>query len=168
MIKKIYIKIENMKDRILWLLDDLKISYTNYEHNPTFTCDDCKWLDIPGKRVKSLLLNNKKKTQFYMVVLEDEKRLDSSIIRKSFWEPKVSFISEERMKEKIWVTPGHVSPFALINNEEKDIKVIMDSELKWQELWFHPGRNDNTVVLNNSDVEKYLEKLWFEVYFMDL
>jgi hypothetical protein len=36
--------------------------------------------------------------------------------------------------EKTQVKIGHISPFALINNLEKDIKVIFDLELKDEEV----------------------------------
>jgi Ala-tRNA(Pro) deacylase len=73
-----------MKQKIFTILEELQIPYTNYEHEPAFTCDDAKGIEIPGKRVKSLLLKNKQKNNFFMVVIEDEKRLDSNIIRKYF------------------------------------------------------------------------------------
>gem|GEM_PF-5087118 len=34
------------------------------------------------------------------------------------------------MMQKIGLKPGSVSPFALINNEEKDIKVVFDKDLR--------------------------------------
>jgi hypothetical protein len=34
------------------------------------------------------------------------------------------------MVEKIGVRPGHVSPFAMINNEEKDITVVFNKSLE--------------------------------------
>lgn len=157
-----------MKQKILDILDSLNIEYTNYEHEAVFTCDDAKWIEIPWKRVKSLLLRNKKATQFYMVVLEDCKKLDSNMLRSVLWENKLSFASEERMVDKIWVRPGHVSPFANINDNERSIVVIFDEELRWVELWFHPWQNDNTVVINNDWVEKYLEKLWVEYRYVEL
>lgn len=146
-----------MPKRIFDKLDNLEIDYKNYEHNPTFSCDDAKWVEIPGKRVKSLFIRNKKKTQYYMIVLWDDKKLDTNIIREYFSDTKMSFSSQEDMFEKIWVKIWHVSPFALINNIQKDIIVGFDSELKWLEIGFHPLRNDNTVVLNMDDVEKFLE-----------
>ncbi len=72
------------------------------------------------------------------------------------------------MKEKIWVNPWHVSPFALINNLEKDINIIFDIELKSTLVWFHPWRNDNTTVLNITDVEKYLKYLEFDFKYLAL
>jgi len=157
-----------MKQKILTLLDSLKIEYKNYEHQPTFTCDEAKWVDISWVRVKSLLLRNKKATKFYMVVLEDEKQLDSNSLRKLLWENKLSFASEERMVNKIGVRPGHVSPFAIINDEEKDITVIFNSSLKDCKIWFHPGQNDNTTVLSISWIEKFLEYLWNEYSYLKL
>jgi len=149
-----------MKQKIFTILEELQIPYTNYEHEPAFTCDDAKGIEIPGKRVKSLLLKNKQKNNFFMVVIEDEKRLDSNIIRKYFWENKISFVSEELMIEKIWVRPGHVSPFAMINNIEKDIVIIFDESLKWTEIGIHPLQNDNTIVIKITDVLDFLENIW--------
>lgn len=157
-----------MKQKIFDILDSLEIKYTNYEHLPVFTCDEAKWVEIPGKRVKSLLLRNKKSTNFYMVVLGDDKKLDTNIIRWIFDDSKMSFTSEELMMEKIWLKPGSVSPFALVNNLEKDIKVVFDSELKDALIWFHPLQNDNTVVLEMTDVEHFLENLGFSFIFHEL
>lgn len=157
-----------MRERIFTLLDQLEIDYTNYEHAPAFTCDDAKGIEIPWKRVKSLLLKNKQKNKFFMVVIEDEKRLDSNIIRKYFWENKISFASEELMIEKIWVKPGHVSPFAMINNKQKDITVVFDTSLKWSEIWIHPLQNDNTIVIKIENICKFLENLGWNYCFVEL
>ena len=157
-----------MRQKIFDILDSLEIEYTNYEHDAVFTCDEAKGVEIPGKRVKSLLLRNKKATNFYMVVLGDNKRLDTNDIRAIFDDSKMSFASPERMMEKIWLKPGSVSPFALINNQEKDIRVVFDSELKSWLVWFHPLQNDNTIVINMNDIEKFLDNLWVEYTFSDL
>lgn len=157
-----------MKEKILSILDKLWIIYENYEHNPVFTCDQAKWVDVPWKRVKSLFLRNKKPDKFYMVILEDYKQLDLNNLKNILNESKLSFASQERMLEKIWVEPWHVSPFALINNLEKDINIIFDIELKSTLVWFHPWRNDNTTVLNITDVEKYLKYLEFDFKYLAL
>ena len=53
-----------MKTKILNTLDKLEIEYKNYEHKPLFTCDEARNIEIPWVRVKSLLLRNKKATQY--------------------------------------------------------------------------------------------------------
>ena len=151
-----------MREKVFKILDDLKIEYKNYEHVPVFSCNDAKCVDIPWKRVKSLLIRNKKKTNFYMVVIEDYKKLDTNKVREIFSDSKMSFFEEDLMMQKIWLKPWSVSPFALLNNLENDIKVVFDEELKDVLIWFHPLQNDNTVVLQMQDVEKFLEKVWNE------
>lgn len=157
-----------MKNKVFEILDSLKIDYTNYEHQAVFSCNDAKWVDIPGQRVKSLLIRNKKWTNFYMVVLEDDKKLETNKIREIFDDSKMSFFEEELMMEKIWLKPWSVSPFALINNKDRDIRVVFDKSLKWIQIWFHPLQNDNTVVLQMEDVEKFLEHLGFEYVYWEL
>lgn len=157
-----------MKQKIFDILDELEIEYTNYEHEAVFTCDEAKGVDIPGYRVKSLLLRNKKATHFYMVVLPDAKKLDTNIIRSIFDDSKMSFASPERMMEKIWLKPGSVSPFALVNNIERDIRVVFDSVLQNELIGFHPLQNDNTVVLNMQSVEHFLENLGVEYVYHEM
>lgn len=157
-----------MPQRIFDLLDSLEIDYTNYKHVAAFSCQDAKGIDIPWKRVKSLLIRNKKKTQFYMIVLGDDKQLDTNLIRDYFSDTKMSFSSEEDMFEKIWVKIGHVSPFALYNNVDNDIKVVFDSDLKSVQIGFHPLNNENTTVLNMDDVEKFLENIGNSYSYVDL
>jgi Ala-tRNA(Pro) deacylase len=115
-----------------------------------------------------LLLKNKQKNKFYMVVLEDNKRLDWNIIRKYFWENKISFVSEELMIEKIWVKPGHVSPFATINNEEKDITVVFNRSLEGSKIWIHPLQNDNTIVIKTEDISHFLDNIGINYCFIEL
>lgn len=157
-----------MKQKIFDLLDSLQIPYTNYEHIPVFTCDEAKGVDIPGYRVKSLLLRNKKASNFYMVVLPEGKKLDTNIIRVTFDDSRLSFVNEEMMMQKIGLKPGSVSPFALINNTDRDIRVVFDSILKDELVGFHPLQNDNTVVLSMSEMEKFLDNLGVNFHFLTL
>ena len=157
-----------MKQKIFDVLNSLKIEYTNYEHEAVFSCNDAKGIDVPGHRVKSLLLRNKKAKNYYMVVLPDNKQLDTNIIRAIFHDTKMSFASPERMMDKIWLKPGSVSPFALINNTERDVRVVFDSTLKDELIGFHPLQNDNTVVLNMLSVQHFLENIGSEYVFHEL
>ncbi len=164
----IRIKVIAMKKKIFDILDSLEIDYTNYEHDAVFTCDEAKWVDIPWKRVKSLLLRNKKATNYYMIVLPDYKKLDINSIRAIFDESKMSFASEEAMMNKIGLKPWNVSPFALIHNEQRDIPVVFDVSLKWRLIGFHPLQNDNTIVLEMKDVEHFLENICVKYIYTEL
>lgn len=148
-------------ERIYEKLKNLNIKFEDFSHNPTFTCEEAKDIEIPWERVKSLVLNNKNKDKFFMVVLWDNKKLDVKKLQILTNEKKLSFASEENIIKKIWIKIWHISPFSLINNKEKDLKIFFDKSLKWKKTWFHPLRNNKTVVLNMDDLEKFLINLWF-------
>lgn len=146
-----------MKEKIFDTLDTLNISYRVYNHIPVFSCNEAKGIDIPWQRVKSLLIRNKKATNFYMVVLPEDKKLNTNLIREAVSDTKLSFVNEECMLEKIGVAPGSVSPFALIHNTQRDVCVIFDKYLQGKQVGFHPWQNDATVVLDMLDVGHFLE-----------
>jgi Ala-tRNA(Pro) deacylase len=100
-----------------------------------------------------------------MIVLQDSKKLDTTTIREIFADSKMSFASEDQMLQKIAHKPWSVSPFALVNNSERDIRLIIDAEIQGKLVGFHPLQNDNTVVLNMIDVEKFLNSLEIEYFF---
>ncbi len=157
-----------MTQAITDILDNLKIDYKIYCHKPTFRCDEARDVDIPWMRVKSLLLRNKKKTRFFMIVTTDEKKLDMNHLRKSLGESKLWFASPELMHELIALEPGHVSPYALINNEEKNIEVFFDTDIKGQPVGFHPLQNTQTIVTNLDNVERFLDFLGFEYAYLEI
>jgi len=103
-----------------------------------------------------------------MAVLEDNKRLDTNIIRELFWDSKLSFVSEDAMVDLIWIKPWNVSPYALVNNDAKNIKVVFDDNLKDELIGLHPLQNDTTVVTSMDNVLKFLKHLDFTYYFTKL
>lgn len=154
--------------RIYNKLEELNIEFSDFSHKPTFTCDEARDVEIPWERVKSLVLTNKNKTRFFMIVISDDKKLDVKNLQKILSESKLSFAKEEIILEKIWIKIWHISPFALINNKEKDLELIFDEFLKWKKVWFHPLRNDKTIVLSMLDLEKFLTNIWFKYNYFSL
>jgi Ala-tRNA(Pro) deacylase len=55
------------------------------------------------------------------------------------------------------VTPGSVSPFGLINNSDRTVRVVLDRDLESAErLGFHPNINTRTLVVSGADFSKFL------------
>lgn len=56
-------------------LADLGMDYTIVEHPPALTTEeaDCYIEGIEGVRTKSMFLTNKKKTAFYLLIMDDQK-----------------------------------------------------------------------------------------------
>lgn len=81
---------------------------------------------IEGVRTKMMFLTNKKKRNFYLVILDDTKRLDMDKFKEIVAEKSVRMASEKSLDEKMGLPLGVVSPLGLLNNKEKDIKVYFD------------------------------------------
>ena len=76
-----------------------------------------------GVRTKTLFLCNRKRTAYFLVIMDDKKRLDMKKLSRILNEKGISFCSPEKLMEKMSLPPGVVSLFGLLNNPERDIKV---------------------------------------------
>ena len=55
---------------------------------------------------------------------------------------------------------GSVSPFALLNDKERKVRLMMDEEvLSSEKIRFHPNDNTATVVLSSEDFLKYADSV---------
>jgi Ala-tRNA(Pro) deacylase len=142
-------------------LDQLQIPYEKHEHAAVFTIEDSKLIEehkLPGIRAKSLFLRNAKGTQHYLVSMDGDKRLNIKDLEKILGETKISFASPERLMKYLGVTPGSVSPFALINDTEKHVKVFLDADVfAHEQVQFHPLVNTATLVLSSKDMVRFIE-----------
>jgi Ala-tRNA(Pro) deacylase len=145
-----------MESVLLQTLQNLNISFKQYEHKAVFTCDECHDVDVwEDIHVKSLLVTDDKKTKLYMVVLPENYRLNTNHFAKYLGHKKLSFVNAEVMQATIGVTPGSVSPFALLYNKERNIPLYLESSLKGKRLGFHPLRNTSTITTNLDELEKF-------------
>ncbi|PIZ94963.1 MAG: prolyl-tRNA synthetase associated domain-containing protein [Candidatus Magasanikbacteria bacterium CG_4_10_14_0_2_um_filter_37_12] len=156
---------------IYQVLDDLKIKYTKYIHQPVYTIAEAERYcsHIPGGKSKNLLLRNRKGNKHYLVVVRSDKKLDLEKLQDFLQESNLSFASEERLMKCLGLTPGSVSPFGLVNDLEKEVQVVIDSDLlEYDELQYHPNINTETLVLSVEDFKKFLDWTGNEVNFLEL
>jgi Ala-tRNA(Pro) deacylase len=140
-------------------LDALGIEYQRYEHPPVFTGEAAAehWGRIPGTQVKNLFLRNKKGDRHYLVILEIAKQADLRHLVKVIGDDRFSFGSPERLLATLGVTPGSVSPFGLLHEGARDVRVIVDQDLRTMDrLIFHPNLNTLSVTISVADFERFL------------
>lgn len=148
-----------LKRPVFEALQALGIPYLAYDHPAVFTSEDAEkyWRDIPATPVKNLFLRNKKGNREYLVILGIDKRADLRQLVKIIGDDRFSFGSAERLMQTMGLTPGSVSPFGLIHPASRDVKVIIDADLRSAErLIFHPNINTASVTISFSDLEKFL------------
>jgi Ala-tRNA(Pro) deacylase len=140
-------------------LDAMGISYDKYEHPPVFTGEEAAehWGPIPATQVKNLFLRNKKGNRQYLVILGIGKQADLRELVKIIGDDRFSFGSPERLMETLGVTPGSVSPFGLLHPGSKEVRVIVDQDLRSADkLIFHPNLNTASVTISVADFERFL------------
>ena len=160
-----------LMENVYQVLDSLGIKYKKFEHQIVHTVKDADklGLEITGGINKCLFLRNKKGDKHYLVLIRGSKRLDLKKLESLLGESRLSFASPERMMRYLKITPGSVSPFGLINDLDKVVTMIIDSELLTQdELALHPNINTQTLVLKTEDFKKFLTWTGSRVLVLDL
>jgi Ala-tRNA(Pro) deacylase len=140
-------------------LDGLGIAYETYAHPPIFTGEEAAehWAGIDGAKIKNLFLRNKKGDRHYLVILEVSKQADLRQIVKIVGDDRLSFGSPERLMATLGITPGSVSPFGLIHDTRRAVRVIVDADLRSAgRLIFHPNINTASVAISGADFERFL------------
>lgn len=141
------------------LLDALAITVTRYDHPAVFTVDEAEqhWAGIDATHCKNLFLRNRKGTRHYLVVAEHRASVSLARIAAIVGDDKLGFASPERLAKYLGLTPGAVSPFGLINDTAREVRVVVDVSLRAASLVaFHPNVNTATLVLAEPDFERFL------------
>ena len=77
--------------------------------------------------------------------------------------------SSESLFEKMSLPAGVVSPFALLNNIDKDIQVYFDKEIMSEKrMNFHPNTNEKTLFWATIDLLRFLEVIGYESHIIEL
>ncbi len=145
---------------VLEALDRLGIAYVRHEHPPVFTVEDAEkhWGAIEGVHCKNLFLRNSKGDRHYLVIAEVSRNIDLRGLSLKLEETRLSFGSPDRLKKHLGLEPGSVSPFGLIYDPERKIRVIVDAGiLEAAKVCFHPNINTATLELTFADFRKFLD-----------
>lgn len=145
-------------------LQELGIAYNVVDHPPVFTTEqaDSYIKDLEGVRTKSMFLTNKKKTQYYLLIMDDKKRLDMDNFKVQVGDDRIRIASLDSLAEKMNLPAGTVSPFGLLNNEEKDIHVYFDKDIISEDtMAFHPNTNEKTIFIKSKDLFRFLKSIGF-------
>ena len=140
-------------------LTALGIPYVRHEHPPVATVEAAEkhWAGLKGTHCKNLFLRNYKGNRHYLVVAPVTRGVDLRRLTAALDEDRLSFASPERLKRWLGVEPGSVSPFGLINDETRHVRVVCDRALKASpSLGFHPNVNTATLEVALADFERFL------------
>lgn len=142
--------------RVYDLLDKLGISFERVDHEPAETMEACLAIDevlAPAVICKNLFLCNTQKTNFYLLMIRDDKKFKTKEISKQINSARLSFATSEFMEEYLDITPGSVSVMGLMNDTENKVKLLVDEDVINSEyVGCHPCINTSSMRLKTKDV----------------
>ena len=140
------------------------------DHEPLFTVAQSTNVhrDIAGAHTKNLFLKDKKGTLILITAAHatvvELKRLHAKIGC-----GRLSFASAERLMQYLGVTPGSVTPFALINDTNGSVRFFLDAHLANEDIINgHPLENTATTSIARTDLMTFAEKTGHTVTVLDL
>ncbi|MEE8394169.1 MAG: prolyl-tRNA synthetase associated domain-containing protein [Rhodospirillales bacterium] len=139
-------------------LDELGVTTTTHDHPPLFTVEDSKARrgDLNGGHCKNLFLKDKKGVLWLVVTLED-RPIDMKDLRGRIGSNHLSFGKPELLAEALGVDPGAVTPFALINDPQIKVNVVLDKQMMGMELLnYHPLVNTKTTQITPQDLLAFI------------
>lgn len=149
------------ENQLFAYLDTLQIQHQTIEHPPVFTVEEGRDLHskIPGMPCKNLFLKDKK-DKLWLVVMPGLKRAHLAALERAIGSARLSFGRPELLQEVLDITPGSVTPFALMNDTSRRVTVVLDSDMMKSGLVnFHPLRNTASTVLETADLLKFIKSL---------
>ena len=158
------------KEDIYAFLKEQGIEFMAVDHPPAFTVGDLDSFDLPRPEsgAKNLFLRDDKKRNYYLLTLKDDKQADLAIFRERAATRRLSFASDDDLARFLGVSPGSVSPFCILNNEEKNVQVFIDDYFKDREICIHPNDNTASVDLETSDLVRVLTEHGNSVRFIEV
>jgi Ala-tRNA(Pro) deacylase len=165
-----HIRLPLSPDDLFARLDSLGIAHPTTRHPPAFTVAEGNevWGNIPGMHCKNLFLKDAK-GKLWLVVAPAEKRIDLKKLPDAIGSARLSFGSADLLEEVLGIFPGSVTPFALINDPEHRVQVILDALMMEQPLLnYHPLTNEATTTVTNADFRTFLKDCGHDVQIVRL
>lgn len=158
------------KQEIYEFLKERNIGYEATEHPAVFNMEELEQIELPypDREAKNLFVRDDKKRNYYMITVKGEKRIDLKEFRKAHGTRQLSFASADDMMSIMKLQPGSVTPLGLLNDEDRKVKLYLDSSLTDGLIGVHPNDNTATVWMHADDLVRIIKEHGSEVEIVDM
>ncbi len=157
-------------EKLLGALTEMSVPHKVYEHAAVFTVAEANEVSdkFPGTHTRNLFLRDKKERMF-LVTLRHETPIDLKKLSDFLGVSRLSFGSPERLWTYLGVTPGSVTPFAILNDAEKKVKLVLEQGMMQTDIInVHPLINTMTVGISAQGMMQVFENFGVEPLVVDL
>ena len=141
------------------LLATLGVETETARHAPVFTVEEAKAQrgDLPGIHTKNLFLKDKK-GQLWLIVTVEDRTVNLKDLRQCIGAATLSFALPEVLSDALGIAPGSVTPFAVINDSCRRVRVVLDADMMaGARLNFHPLTNTATTSIAPAGLLAFLD-----------
>ena len=136
----------------------LAIPFEEQEHRAVFTVTESSQLDarIPGAHSKNLFLKDAGGA-FWLVTVPAHARVVLKALPGAIGCKRISFAKAEDMERLLGISPGSVTPLAMINAAPGSVSVVLEEGLAAAgRVNVHPLRNTATIGLAGANILRLL------------
>lgn len=140
----------------------LGIEAHTHHHPPVFTVEESRALGLhhrlPGAHVKNLFLKDRAGA-FRLVTMLEHRRVPVGALARALGVPRMSFASAAELGTLLGVSPGAVTPFALINDTAHRVEFVLDAALlsgRYPWINAHPLTNAATTAIRPAGLSAFL------------
>ena len=148
-------------------LENLGISFTRVDHEAVCSIDECRAIDellAPARHCKNLFLCPTNKSQYYLLVMDENKKFNSGKISRQVNSSRLQLGNDEDLLYYLGVKPGAVGALALLADVGNKVQLLVDEDVLAAEyVTGHPGVNTASVAMKTSDLfDRYLKSIEHE------
>lgn len=146
----------------------LGISTRTVEHPAVHTVAESSAIEIapPGSHTKNLFLKDED-GRLVLVVANSATRVNIKGLSKKLGTGRLSFGKPDLMMEVLGVTPGSVTAFAIVNDTQQRVRVVIDNVLTLHDsVNCHPMENTATTNIALGDLLRFIRNTGHEPHIM--
>ena len=158
-------------EKVISVLKELNIPYKLVAHKAVYTMQEMEALQIEGIEyvAKNLFVRDDKKKNYYLVVVQKDKRVDLKELKITLNSRPLTLASEEDLMRYLYLEKGAVTPLGVLNDKDNAVTVIIDKALQSSEyIGMHPNENTASVWLTVKDLERVIKYCTNTLLYLDL
>lgn len=152
-------------DEVFNMLQKLNVKYLRFDQEHVTTCKaSTEQLpkDLKGVRTKHLFLRDRKKNNYVLVVVDEDKMIDLKALSEVLELKSLSMASTSELWDFLKVEEGCLSMMSILNDKEKRVRFIIDEDIWEKEAYdCHPNALDIVLLIDFKDwlkIFKYVER----------
>ena len=151
-------------------LEKMGIRYEYISHPPVFTSEQANAAmpQMTGAHCKNLFVKDRT-GQKWLLTIPDDRKADLKQVAEKIGSKRLSFCDSDELMECLVVTPGSVTPLAIINDRHHRVTMIMDQTIiDWGMVRCHPMINTATISMTVDDFKKFITSMGHDLRIIKL